>query len=146
MSLASNSPRPTFIFSDYSSDPVPESVWASTEFLLAAGMVVIQPSMKKFLILESPSVQPEDALERWTLPHGRKHIGESLETAPVRIAREEVRLLILADRILANMLFRPDTVWILCPSIYLIDGLSPRADMRTSYTPQDSSLRPFPHH
>ncbi|KAJ8093355.1 hypothetical protein PM082_020212 [Marasmius tenuissimus] len=76
MSPNSDSPptRPTFIFSDLSSDPVPKSVWASTEFMLAAGMVVIQPSTKK-----------------WTLPHGRKHIGEPPDLAAVRIACEETR-------------------------------------------------------
>ena len=60
--------------------------------MLGSGMVVIQPSSGKVLVL---CEKYKDAHGRehsyWFLPKGRKDVGESLEQAALREAYEEVR-------------------------------------------------------
>ncbi|PCH43131.1 hypothetical protein WOLCODRAFT_121539 [Wolfiporia cocos MD-104 SS10] len=68
-------------FSEFSSPAVPASIWYSSDFLLGAGMVILQPSSGKVLLCCEG--------ERWFLPKGRKDVGESLEQAALREAYEE---------------------------------------------------------
>ncbi|KAM6493105.1 NUDIX hydrolase domain-like protein [Amanita muscaria] len=75
-----SAPTPT---STYSTPLVPDSGWASLNFLLGAGMVIIQPSTNKIVIVHEPSRMS------WFLPRGRKDVGESLEQAALREAYEE---------------------------------------------------------
>jgi hypothetical protein len=70
--------------SDFSSPPIPDGGWSSPDFSLGAGMVIIQPSTHKIVVLHS--VQDDE----WFFPKGRKDIGESLEKAALREAFEEV--------------------------------------------------------
>ncbi|CAK5271518.1 unnamed protein product [Mycena citricolor] len=71
--------------STWSSAPVENSSWASNNFLLGAGMVVLQPSTMKVAIVY------DSGRKTWFLPRGRKDIGESLEATALREAYEEVR-------------------------------------------------------
>jgi 8-oxo-dGTP pyrophosphatase MutT (NUDIX family) len=50
--------------------------------MLGAGMVIIQPSTEKFVIIHDNG--------HWFLPRGRKDLGESLEKTALREAYEEV--------------------------------------------------------
>jgi 8-oxo-dGTP pyrophosphatase MutT (NUDIX family) len=52
--------------------------------MLGAGMVIIQPSTHRLVILY------DTQKKRWFLPKGRKDLGESLEQAALREAYEEV--------------------------------------------------------
>ena len=79
--------------STYSTPLVPDSNWAAADFILGAGMVVIQPSSRKIVIVYDPSS------DTYFLPKGRKDIGESLEQAALREAYEEVVCLFYAWRI-----------------------------------------------
>lgn len=55
--------------------------------MLGAGMVIIQPSSGKVVLIW------ESKRKYWFLPKGRKDQGESLEQAVLREAYEEVRSL-----------------------------------------------------
>lgn len=70
--------------SEYSSAPIPNSIFFSNDFMLGAGMVVIQPSSGKVVLVH------ETEADYWFLPRGRKDVGESLEEAALREAYEEV--------------------------------------------------------
>jgi 8-oxo-dGTP pyrophosphatase MutT (NUDIX family) len=52
--------------------------------MLGAGMVIIQPSTEKVLLVN------ETERHYWFLPRGRKDVGESLEQTALREAYEEV--------------------------------------------------------
>jgi 8-oxo-dGTP pyrophosphatase MutT (NUDIX family) len=52
--------------------------------MLGAGMVVIQPSTQKVVLVY------DREREHWFLPRGRKDVGESLEQTALREAYEEV--------------------------------------------------------
>jgi 8-oxo-dGTP pyrophosphatase MutT (NUDIX family) len=52
--------------------------------MLGAGMVIIQPSTHKIVVIY------ETEKQYWFLPRGRKDVGESLEQAALREAYEEV--------------------------------------------------------
>ncbi|KAK7045407.1 hypothetical protein VNI00_007660 [Paramarasmius palmivorus] len=69
--------------SDSSSPLFPNSGFAARDFRLGAGMVIIQPSTGKVVLLNEP------ARRSWFLPKGRKDVGESLEQAALREAFEE---------------------------------------------------------
>ncbi|KAG6820253.1 hypothetical protein H0H93_003261 [Arthromyces matolae] len=69
--------------SKFSSPRVPDSGWASENFMLGAGMVIIQPSTDKVVIVF------DTEKKHWFLPRGRKDIGESLEVTALREAYEE---------------------------------------------------------
>lgn len=80
--LHSAAPR---LFSENSTPAVPDSTWFATDFMTGAGMVIIQPSSGRVVLLY------ETAAKYWFLPKGRKDVGESLEQAALREAYEEVR-------------------------------------------------------
>ncbi|KAG5731119.1 hypothetical protein E4T56_gene15567 [Termitomyces sp. T112] len=67
----------------HSSAQVPDSGWSSQNFMLGAGMVIIQPSTHKIVVIY------DTARKYWFLPRGRKDVGESLETTALREAYEE---------------------------------------------------------
>ncbi|KAJ7042958.1 NUDIX hydrolase domain-like protein [Mycena alexandri] len=69
--------------SPWSSAQVPDSMWADTNLLLGAGMVVLQPATSKIVVVY------ESKKKYWFLPKGRKDVGESLEQAALREAHEE---------------------------------------------------------
>lgn len=71
--------------SDRSTTAMANSIIHATDFLLGAGMAIIQPSTAKVVLVT-------DKRERWFLPRGRKDKGESLEQTALREAYEEVRL------------------------------------------------------
>lgn len=71
--------------SSWSSHGIPSSCFYSGDFMLGAGMLIIQPETGRVVVIHHP---PSG---EWFLPKGRKDIGESLEQAAVREAHEEVR-------------------------------------------------------
>ena len=77
--------------SHFSTPSVPNSLWCGVDFMLGAGMVVIQPSTGKVVVL---SDERRDRRGRtyttYFLPKGRKDVGESLEQTALREAYEEV--------------------------------------------------------
>ncbi|KZP33244.1 hypothetical protein FIBSPDRAFT_847859 [Athelia psychrophila] len=66
-----------------STPAVPDSGWFASDFLLGAGMVIIQPETRKIVVIFNRKTQ------RWFLPKGRKDEGESIEQAALREAHEE---------------------------------------------------------
>jgi len=67
----------------YSTPPVPNSAWCSQSFMMGAGMVILQPSTDRVVVVH-------DSVDgHWFLPRGRKDIGESLEKTALREAYEE---------------------------------------------------------
>ena len=74
---------PTHPLSERSTAAVPNSIFHATDFILGAGVVVIQPSTSKIVLVT-------DNRERWFLPKGRKDKGETLEQTALREAYEEV--------------------------------------------------------
>lgn len=71
--------------SSSSTPAVPNSAWFASDFLLGAGMVIIQPETRKIVVVFDKQT------DRWFLPKGRKDLGESIEQAALREAHEEVR-------------------------------------------------------
>ena len=61
--------------------------------MLGAGMVIIQPSTGKVVVLREQYQEDEhgEIFDRWFFPKGRKDVGESLEQTALREAYEEVR-------------------------------------------------------
>lgn len=74
---------PTHPLSERSTAAVPNSIFHATDFILGAGVVIIQPSTSKIVLVT-------DNRERWFLPKGRKDKGETLEQTALREAYEEV--------------------------------------------------------
>lgn len=64
---------------------VRDSFWYCSDFMIGAGMVVLQPTTGKVLLLYEPR------MDYWFFPKGRKDVGESLEQTALREAYEEVR-------------------------------------------------------
>ncbi|KAG7440727.1 uncharacterized protein BT62DRAFT_569285 [Guyanagaster necrorhizus] len=75
-------PQP-HIFSSWSSPAVPYSGFASQDFLLGAGMVILQPSSNRVVVVY------DSRTKEYFLPRGRKDLGESLEQTALREAYEE---------------------------------------------------------
>ncbi|KAI0354272.1 hypothetical protein OH77DRAFT_1426340 [Trametes cingulata] len=77
-------------FSEFSDPAVPDSVWFTSDFMLGSGMVVLQPSTGKVVVLREKfkDSRGRDRLY-YFLPKGRKDVGESLEQAALREAYEE---------------------------------------------------------
>jgi hypothetical protein len=71
-------------FSKNSTAAVPPSLWFASDFMLGAGMVIIQPDTEKIVVIY------DTKRKSWFLPKGRKDIGESLEQTALREAYEEV--------------------------------------------------------
>lgn len=76
---------PIHPLSERSTTAIPNSIFHATDFILGAGVVIIQPSTAKVVLVT-------DQRKRWFLPKGRKDKGESLEQTALREAYEEVRL------------------------------------------------------
>jgi hypothetical protein len=74
--------------SSFSSPAVPNSAWCSSNVMLGAGMVILQPSTEKIVVLY------HQRYKYWFLPKGRKDVGESLEATALREAYEEVSVLL----------------------------------------------------
>lgn len=72
------------VFSQNSTPAVPNSLWFASDFLLGAGMVLIQEESQKVAVVYDTNAK------NWFLPKGRKDVGESLEDAALREAYEEV--------------------------------------------------------
>ncbi|KAI1790536.1 hypothetical protein LXA43DRAFT_481875 [Ganoderma leucocontextum] len=73
-----------------STPTVPDSLWFASDFMLGAGMVIIQPSSGKVVVLyEKHEAEDGEELHYWFLPKGRKDVGESLEQTALREAYEE---------------------------------------------------------
>jgi len=70
-------------FSKNSTPAVPPSLWFASDFLLGAGMVIIQPETEKIVVIY------DTKSKFWFLPKGRKDVGESLEQTALREAYEE---------------------------------------------------------
>ncbi|GJE88970.1 NUDIX hydrolase [Phanerochaete sordida] len=69
--------------SPLSSPGIPDSLFHAQDFMLGAGMVILQPATGRVVLVH-------DAASRtWFLPKGRKDVGESLEQAVLREAYEE---------------------------------------------------------
>jgi len=87
--------KPTKL-SDLSTPSVPNSIWSSADVLLGAGVVIIQPTSGKVVVLSHKSMRKDEETgkeyeyEVFFLPKGRKNLGESLEEAAVREGYEEV--------------------------------------------------------
>ncbi|KAI0278924.1 hypothetical protein BGY98DRAFT_971193 [Russula aff. rugulosa BPL654] len=73
----------TRAYSNNSSLSIPDSCFWTHDFLLAASMVIIQPSSGKVVLVN------DTAHGTWFLPRGRKDIGETLEQCALREAYEE---------------------------------------------------------
>ena len=73
----------THPLSERSTAAIPNSIFHATDFILGAGVVIIQPSTSKIVLVT-------DERERWFLPKGRKDKGETLEQTALREAYEEV--------------------------------------------------------
>lgn len=71
--------------SDLSSPATAQSLWHSSDFLLGAGAVIIQPSTQRVCIIEDSDHCPG----AYFLPRGRKDVGESLEQTALREGFEE---------------------------------------------------------
>jgi len=74
---------PTHPLSERSTAAIPDGIFHAADFLLGAGVVIIQPSTSKIVLVT-------DKRKRWFLPKGRKDKGESLEQTALREAYEEV--------------------------------------------------------
>lgn len=73
----------------YSTTGVADSAWSSLDFILGAGMVIIQENTHKIVVVF------ETQKKYWFFPRGRKDVGESLEKAALREAYEEVHIPLL---------------------------------------------------
>ena len=79
-------------FSTMSSHAVPDSLFFAEDFMLGSGIVIIQPSTGKIVLLRDTELDAQGrTYYRWFLPKGRKDIGETLEQTALREAYEEVR-------------------------------------------------------
>jgi 8-oxo-dGTP pyrophosphatase MutT (NUDIX family) len=77
-------------YTDNSTWSIPDSCFWTHDFLLAASMVIIQPSSGKVVLVN------DTERRSWFLPRGRKDIGETLEQCALREAYEEVRYFIFS--------------------------------------------------
>lgn len=68
--------------SHFSTKAVAPTLWACCDFVLAAGLCILQPSTGRVVLLSVGSKKTKG--ERWFLPRGRKDIGESLEETALR--------------------------------------------------------------
>jgi 8-oxo-dGTP pyrophosphatase MutT (NUDIX family) len=72
------------VFSKDSTSAVLPCLWFASDFLLGAGMVIIQPETEKIVVIY------DTKRNIWFLPKGRKDVGESLEQTALRETYEEV--------------------------------------------------------
>ncbi|KAI0718463.1 NUDIX hydrolase domain-like protein, partial [Fomitopsis betulina] len=76
-------PDDSLQLSSRSMPTVRDSFWYCSDFMIGAGMVVLQPTTGKVLLLYEPR------MDYWFFPKGRKDVGESLEQTALREAYEE---------------------------------------------------------
>ena len=76
---------PTHPLSERSTAAISDSIFHAADLILGAGVVIIQPSTSKIVLVT-------DKRNRWFLPKGRKDKGESLEQTALREAYEEVNI------------------------------------------------------
>ncbi|KAH7872482.1 uncharacterized protein C8R40DRAFT_1052435 [Lentinula edodes] len=79
-------PQPPLNFSRWSSTSIPDGGWACEDFMVGVGMVVIQPTTNKMVLLYDHSGLKGGC---YFLPKGRKDLGETLQQAALREAYEE---------------------------------------------------------
>lgn len=77
-------PPPPPPLSTNSTAGFPDSLLYASDFMVGAGMVILQPSTGRIVVVYDKETKS------WFLPKGRKDIGESLEQAALREAFEEV--------------------------------------------------------
>ena len=73
--------------SSHSTPAVTDSAWASSDFLLGAGMVIIQGNTNRIVVVH------DTKRGGWFLPRGRKEMGESLEETAIREAYEKASVI-----------------------------------------------------
>ncbi|KAF8955371.1 hypothetical protein BDZ97DRAFT_1595983, partial [Flammula alnicola] len=71
--------------SRFSTPAVKDSAWASSDFMLGAGMVIIQKQTNLIVVLKDK----QRGHSKWFFPRGRKDMEESLEQTALREAYEE---------------------------------------------------------
>jgi hypothetical protein len=76
--------RKPLSFSAFSGPSVPNGHFCSSDFIQGAGMIVMQPSTQKIVLVY------DTLLNVWFLPQGRKSVGESLEHTALKEACKEV--------------------------------------------------------
>ncbi|EPS98869.1 hypothetical protein FOMPIDRAFT_1017399 [Fomitopsis schrenkii] len=76
-------PDDSLPLSSRSTPTVRNSMWYCADFMVGAGMIVLQPATGKVLLLYEPR------RDYWFFPKGRKDVGESLERTALREAYEE---------------------------------------------------------
>jgi hypothetical protein len=91
----SRAPDPHAPLSRNSSPGFPNGMYFASDFMIGAGMVILQPSTMKVVVVYDAQTKS------WFLPKGRKDVGESLEQAALREAYEEVRSIHLCASVLA---------------------------------------------
>jgi hypothetical protein len=74
--------RNPYELSSLSTKAVGSTRWSSRDFVLAAGLCILQPSTGRVVLVSIGDQEPEKA--QWFLPRGRKDIGESLEKTALR--------------------------------------------------------------
>ena len=103
--------------SDKSTPAIPDSFFHITEFILGAGIVAIQPSTGKIVVVENGE-------GRWFLPKGRKDVGESLDKTALREGYEEVRSSTPPHLSGGRLSDPPVSIWLNPPHSYPTVGLS----------------------
>lgn len=106
---------------NFSTVGVADSAWSSLDFMLGAGMVIIQENTHKIVVVF------ETQKKYWFFPRGRKDIGESLEKAALREAYEEVGILYLPSKMCSD--------WIIPCAL---DSLVIASSFYPSWIPQDN--------
>lgn len=87
------------LLSDDSDPGFPDGVYYASEFMVGAGMVILQPSTGKVVIVH------DERTKLWFLPKGRKDIGETVEDAAKREAFEEVRVVLYSDHLCSDLCY-----------------------------------------
>lgn len=78
-----NEPEPNpYELSSLSTRAVEPTRWSSADFVLAAGLCILQPSTGRVVLVTIGNQEVKNG--RWFLPRGRKDIGESLEQTALR--------------------------------------------------------------
>ena len=91
-SVAPSQPPPQMpALGPWSTPAIQDSAFYAADFLLGAGIVIIQESTDKIVVVY------DHRYDNWFLPRGRKDIGESLEAAALREGYEEVCLSLPAE-------------------------------------------------
>jgi hypothetical protein len=86
-------PTDPWEFSPFSSSAIEDGFWCPSDFLLCAGMVLIQPSTRMVLLMH------DEQTKMWFLPRGCKNVNETLEEAALREGAELVRVFRVTTRI-----------------------------------------------